>query len=547
MFKKHRYGDTGRLIPVAFLIFLGSGFYALLTYYIGQMVTLGQDKNITAMNELARVMILLGVVNLILDLLSSYLQTGWIKHSMQNMKNYYLNEILDQEVIQLQKDRLPQMQSNLTNDFDRYETKFIKNIPELMGMTASFTVALVLLSTVSPFLMVIPVGMLAYFWRRSKKTSLPIKAEEEKKSQSLETYTAFVNETTQGYEVIKQHRLEESREKRFLDLASRVQTDNYQVDIQTTKVEAKNSILINLALYSLLIGGMVTAVNAGISFGNIVVIFSAFGMVMWPIQRLSLVLAEMRGIEDVIVSINGTLSKIEYSRDVPVKQFEDLAFCENDLGYEDQTILKNVSLDLKAGEKILIIGPSGAGKSTILKTLRQNIHPIAGTVTINGADILSIRIQDYFSLFATVDQIGFLFSGSLKENITLYQDHNDAEVQGVMDRVGLGSLDPSQMILNDGGNLSGGQRARVLLARALLLDAQIIVCDEIFASLDSEVARSIEEDLLTLDTTTINVSHIYFEENLRGYDRIYIVQDKTLRRAHSIQEVNDRMLEGTTA
>ncbi len=204
-----------------------------------------------------------------------------------------------------------------------------------------------------------------------------------------------------------------------------------------------------------------------------------------------------------------------------------------------------MTLDLKAGEKILIIGPSGAGKSTILKTLRQSIHPAAGVVSINGEDFLSIRIQDYFSLFATVDQIGFLFNGSLRDNISLYQDFSEDDVRRVMARVGLGSLDPDLSVQNDGGNLSGGQRARVLLARALLLDAQIIVCDEIFASLDSEVARGIERDLLKLDTTAINVSHIYFEENLTKYDRIYIVQDETLREANSIQEVRQRMLEVT--
>lgn len=545
MFKKHRFGNSRGLILVTVLIFVSSGLYALLTYFIGQMVDLGQEKNLSAMNGLARTMILLGLANLIVDLLSSYIQSGWIEQSMKGMKRHYLDGILDQEVIQLQKERLPQMQSNLTNDFDRYETKFIKNIPELIGMMAAFTVALILLGTVSLGLMLLPVGMLAYFWSRSKKSSQPIKAEEKKKSQSLEAYTAFINETTRGYEVIKQHQLETSREERFLDLAAKVQADNYQVDIQTTKVEAKNSLIINIILYSLSIGGMLVAVESGITFGNIIVVFAAFGMVMWPIQRLSLVLAEMRGIEDVISSINATLTKAEYAREVTVERFESLAFQNNDLGYADQTILKDVTLDLKAGEKILIIGPSGAGKSTILKTLRQSIHPAAGVVSINGEDFLSIRIQDYFSLFATVDQIGFLFNGSLRDNISLYQDFSEDDVRRVMARVGLGSLDPDLSVQNDGGNLSGGQRARVLLARALLLDAQIIVCDEIFASLDSEVARGIERDLLKLDTTAINVSHIYFEENLTKYDRIYIVQDETLREANSIQEVRQRMLEVT--
>lgn len=545
MFKKYKYGDRPGLFLVATLIIISSGLYAAVTYYIGQMVDFGQAKNLAGMNSLAILLLVIIFLNLFIDLLSSYAQTAWIERSMKGMKQYYLDSVLDQEVIQLQRDQLPKMHSNLTNDFDRYETKFIKNIPQIIGMAAAFAVALILLGTVNLYLTLLPVGLLAYIWKQSKKASQPIKAEEEKKSKSLEAYTAFINETTQGYEVIKQHQLEQSRRERFFDLAKKVQADNYQVDVQTTRVEAKNSFIITTILFSLLIGGMLLAVETGVTFGNMIVVFSAFSMVMWPIQRLSLVLAEMRGIEDVIRSINTALKKADYSRTVPVDTFTDLVFDGNDLGYEDQTILTDVHFDLKSKEKILIIGPSGAGKSTILKTLRQTIHPVSGSVTINGNDILSLKIHDYFSLFATVDQIGFLFSGSLKDNISLYQDFSVEEVQKVMAKVGLGGLDPALQVQNDGGNLSGGQRARVLLARALLLDAQIIVCDEIFASLDGEVARSIERDLLELDTTAINVSHIYFEENLSRYDRIYIVQDERIREAEDIEEVKKRMLEAT--
>ena len=142
-----------------------------------------------------------------------------------------------------------------------------------------------------------------------------------------------------------------------------------------------------------------------------------------------------------------------------------------------------------------------------------------------------------------MDQVGFIFSGKLKDNITLFQDIDDHKVSTVMKQVGLGELDINTSIQNDGDNLSGGQRARVLLARALCLDAQVIICDEIFASLDASVARNIEADLLSLDMTSINVSHIFFEENLPQYTRIYIVENSTIKIAQSLQEVHDRMLE----
>lgn len=538
---KIKTGNKAGLFLVGLTIFLDSVLYGFLTYLIGILIDLGTQQKLSEMIELTKIMIVLAVVLLFTGLLLSVIQSRWISVTMTELKRDYINQVLNQDIIDVQKDRIPQMYSNLTNDFDRYETKYIEKIPEVISMVAQFLIAVVLIGTVSPGLMVVPFIMMVLLWNSSKKNSKPIKEKEEEKTESLVKYTSFINETVQGYEVIKQHQLEEDREDQFMKNAVQVQNDNYQVDVQSTKVDAKNSLLINGLFMALIIIGMVAASRSGISLGGVVVIFSAFSSVTWPLQQLSLTIAEMGGISDIIMKFD--IKSKPSSRDIEVKDFETLTFAENDLGYEDEVILKNVNLQLQRGEKVLIIGPSGAGKSTILKTLRQTIKPCTGVVSLNGHDISKIKAGDYFSLFATVDQTGFIFSGKLQDNITLYQDVSDERVMEVMKKVGLEDLDLDSEILNDGDNISGGQRARVLLARALCLDAQIIVCDEIFASLDSDVARSIEAGLLSLDVTSLNVSHIYFEENIPKYSRIYIVEDNTIKIAETIREVQERMLE----
>lgn len=538
---KYKTGHKLSFVSMVFSIFLNSALYGTLTYFIGTMVDLGLEKNLSEMFSLSKLLVVIALLSLVVGFVTSFIENGWINLSMNQLKKDYIDQVLDQDILEVQKEKIPRYFSNLTNDFDRYETKYIKSIPQIIGMGAQFSIALVLLSVVNPALVIVPIVMLVMMWNRSKKSSEPIKEKEQEKTESLESYTQYINETILGYEVIKQHQIEESREQQFMDHATQVQKDNYQVDVETTKVEAINSLMINTLLVVLVIVGMVVAVNTGVTFGNIVIVFSAFSSVLWPIQRFSLVLAEMRGVSDVIenFSLKSKVSK----RSVEVSEFNELIFDHNDLGYDDETILKDVDLEIRKGEKILIIGPSGAGKSTILKTIRQSITPCEGVVTLNGHNINDIKAQNYFELFSTVDQVGFIFSGKLKDNITLFQDIDDHKVSTVMKQVGLGELDINTSIQNDGDNLSGGQRARVLLARALCLDAQVIICDEIFASLDASVARSIEADLLSLDMTSINVSHIFFEENLPQYTRIYIVENSTIKIAQSLQEVHDRMLE----
>lgn len=543
MFSKEKLGDIKGLVMVVVFIIIAQGLGALMTYAIGKMIDFATSSNLDGMNSLAFKLIMLASATLVVALFNALFQSKWLERSMTTLKNKYVNDILQLDIVGVQKDKTASMYSVLTNDFDRYETKYIKNLLQLVSMIAQFVFAMVLLSVVSIWLMAIPLVMLGFFWNQSKRRSKPIKIEEKKKSESLSIYTNYVNETSLGYEVIKQHQLEQPREEMFMKLAKKVQQDNYSVDIQSTKVDAINSFILLSILFGSLIGGMLFAKQSSVSLGNILIVFSALGQVTWPIQRLSLLLAEMHGIDEVLEAIQLSVKHDKQNRIKRVDSFESLIFENNALGYEGQLILNDVNLVLKQKDKVLILGPSGAGKSTILKTLRQTITAQQGVVRLNGENILEIDYHDYYSMFATIDQIGFIFNGTIQENVTLFQEVDKKRLMNIMNQVGLASLSLDEKILNDGSNLSGGQRARVLLARALILNAEIIVCDEILASLDASVARSIEKDLLNLPTTMLNVSHIYFEENLSKYDRIYIVENQTVRLAASLDEVKERLLE----
>ena len=127
-------------------------------------------------------------------------------------------------------------------------------------------------------------------------------------------------------------------------------------------------------------------------------------------------------------------------------------------------------------------------------------------------------------------------------NVTMYQPMDEQKVRDALNQVGLSDLDIHEPLRNNGANVSGGQRARLMLARALCLNSEVILCDEIFSSLEQSIARSIERDILNLNKTIINVSHIIFKNQLPLYDKIYIVDQGTIRLTSDIQEVWSRMI-----
>lgn len=542
--KKVRYGSIPWLVVVTLFMTISVSLNGYSIYLMRFITDYGLEKRIDDMFEIAKIMIVILGINLVINLIYTNLKSVYLNKSLNLMKRQYIDQLLDQDITQLQKDQTSKYLSNLTNDFDRYEDKYLKNLLKMVEMVLHFLMAVVLIATVNIYLVVIAFILLLVFVFLSSKTSKPVQKTEKKKSESLQQYTDFINETLNGFEIIKQHQLLKNRYEAFYKRAVNVQNDNYSVDVKTTQIDAFNSFVQTFILFGLITSGILYAKSTNVSLGSLIVIVSSFGNIMWPLQEFSPIISQMKGIQQVLHEFVVNLTRPIYQRPYHVTQFEKLQFESCDLGYEDdEAILKEVDLTINYGEKVLIVGHSGAGKSTILKTIRQSITPKQGVVKLDHINIFEIVPIDYYGLFASVDQIGFIFNGTVRENLSLYQNLDECILVNALQRVGLSQLSLDMKLKNNGSNVSGGQRARLMLARAICLNTDVILCDEIFANLEQSIAHDIEKDLLSLNKTIINVSHIIFKDHLEKYDKIFVVENNGVRLSHDTEEIYARMIE----
>ncbi|HWB55407.1 MAG TPA: thiol reductant ABC exporter subunit CydC [Gaiellaceae bacterium] len=172
-------------------------------------------------------------------------------------------------------------------------------------------------------------------------------------------------------------------------------------------------------------------------------------------------------------------------------------------GPEGEPVLAGVDLALEPGRRTGLVGPSGAGKTTVTNLLLRFLDPVAGRVAIAGRDARHYRQEDVRRVFGLAGQDAHLFDSTIRENLRLARpDASDPELGAVLDRVRLGAWVASlpdgldTLVGEEGTEVSGGQRQRLVVARALLAGAPVLVLDEPTAHLDGATASALMEDVL---------------------------------------------------
>ena len=221
---------------------------------------------------------------------------------------------------------------------------------------------------------------------------------------------------------------------------------------------------------------------------------------------------------------------------------------------EDQEdILKDLNFKITTGEKIAIVGPNGSGKTTMIKLLLRLYEPSKGQILLNGQDIRQLDLTKYQRIFGTVFQDFTLFAWSIKDNILMGAPFDQTKMRRILSQVELSDrinqlpqgleTSISQELDEDGVELSGGERQKIAIARALYRDSPVVVLDEPTAALDPVAEANIFSKFneLTAGKTAIFISHRM--SSTQFSDRILVLNDgKIVERGTHAELLNQKGL-----
>ena len=364
--------------------------------------------------------------------------------------------------------------------------------------------------------------------------------------------TAFIQETLSGIFVIKAFNNSDEMIEKYKDISK----DEFEKSYKSTKIKAKVS-PINEVITTIMVllvasyGGYQIIVLKSMTAGDLISFVTALGLMSQPLKRL---ISKNNDLQEALPSADRVIEIL----DVPLEQdyfgeekelkseTKDIKFENLSFHYDDspELILKNINLNVKAGEVIALVGKSGSGKTTLVNLIPRFYEVTEGAIKVNGIDIKNISLKKYRDYIGIVPQESFLFSGSISENIAFGKNGvtedeiiNAAKMANAYDFIMELPNKFETEVGERGVLLSGGQKQRIAIARALIQNPEIMILDEATSALDTESERLVQDalDKLMANRTTFVIAHRL--STIINADKIVVMENGEIKEIGTHQEL----------
>ena len=414
-------------------------------------------------------------------------------------------------------------------------------IPQCYGTVLS-TVVIFLSMLIFNFKMamslfwVIPIAFAVVLLSRKLQKSYSEKFKSEKLASSDQIQT-----TLEMIKEIKSFSLEEKQKKSIKVQLDAFEKKQRESELFSATILASAQMVLKLGIATVILVGAYLLLHGEIDlFTYIIFLFSA-GLIYDPIHALMNSLTEIFS-TDVLVKRMDDIKKENINVEPFSAKTDDMSikFDNVTFGYDDEDVLKNVTFTVKSGSKTALVGSSGSGKSTVLKLAAGFYKASSGNIFLGGTDISNVDDETLLKYYSVVFQDVLLFDGTIIDNIRL--GNKNATDDEVIKAAKLANCDsfvsnlPNGYMTTIGENgklLSGGEKQRISIARAIIKDAPIVLLDEVTSALDIQNENLIQKAVshITKNKTVIVIAHklntIKDCDNILVFDKGKIVEQGT--------------------
>lgn len=437
-------------------------------------------------------------------------------------KNIY-DKIIHLPVGFFTNERKGDILSRITNDVTSVEVSIISMMELLFSTPVTVIFYFIILLVISPKLFLFLLILLPIAGLIIGRITKSLKRSTMSTQEKLANILTIVEETLGGLRIIKAFRAEDNRIQAFDNENSHVKNLNNNI-ASRREMASPMSEFLGIMILSVIIwfgGKMALSQPAEIEPSMFIMFISLFYFLINPLKSLSQIFynlhqgrASLERIDMILLAENNIVDKADATN---INTFEhNIEFKNVGFSYEGKQVLKNINLTINKGKTIAIVGASGAGKSTLVDLIPRFHDVVVGEILIDGINIKNYPLNQLRNLMGIVSQEPILFNDSIKNNIALGGNTNDkqaienaAKVANAFDFIQQKEQGFDTLVGDRGSKLSGGEKQRVTIARAIYKNPPILILDEATSSLDTVSEKQVQEAINNLmqNRTSIVIAH----------------------------------------
>ncbi|QSX05401.1 ABC transporter ATP-binding protein [Sedimentibacter sp. zth1] len=441
--------------------------------------------------------------------------------------------------------------SALTNDIKLIENDYFSNVLLMILYVVLFILGVISMISINPILClyvtvtsILPIIPSLLFGEK-------VGTKNKKYSDSLSKFTVKIKDLFTGFEVIKGFNIETKANKDYQLVNEECENTKYKYAVLKSFVNILTEYLGDIVFFGTTAIGVYFTIKGDMTVGSVIAATQLMNCIVNPVMNLSGCITKFKAIKPINEKImNLIINENIKDTGISKKLFTNsIRFDNVEFGYtEDKKILNGLSFEIKKGEKYAIVGGSGSGKSTLIKLLLRFYDDFNGQITIDEQKVTDINYNSLYNLISTIQQNVFMFDDTIENNILLYNNYDLQTMYDVIEKSGLKNMvealpqKEKSIVGENGSNLSGGEKQRIAIARALIKETPILVLDEATSSLDNENAYNIENSILSLkELTCLVVTHKLNKEILMKYDKILVLKNGKVEEIGTFEKlINDK-------
>ena len=525
-------GNLLNFIVLTFVSLFQTAAMIMISLMLEKVMAIATAKDLEALYEQGIIFLILLVLSVLAYILVTYLKPKYQKRAITQYKNNVYEHILEKSIANFNKYNTSTYISALTNDVKKIEEDYLFSAFDLITNITLLISTIVVMLIYSPLLTIsgIILSLLPFIGAIIVGGKLAF--HEKEISDQNASFMHFIKDNLIGFSTVKVFKSEQKIKELFVKNNNVLENKKASKTKTLALMEMVQTVLSLVSQFGVFFIGAFISIKTGDIAPSVILLFvQLMNYIISPLMQIPSSLSKRLACKPIFAKISEIIqTDNDNNQGETIDNINEISVSNLKFMYDDKVVLNDITHKFEKNKSYAIVGTSGSGKTTLINLLLGKFNNYSGNIYYNDTELKKISIDSLFEISSFVEQNVFVFDDSILNNITMYSNIEEELLNEAINKSGLAKLieekGPDYRCGENGCNLSGGEKQRISIARALVKKTQLLLLDEATSALDNETSASITNNLLAISNTTkIMITHRLDEEILTKFDEIIVMKN----------------------